>query len=36
LSKNCNHFCDEFCERLAVPKLPGKLNWTMMLLLCAC
>lgn len=24
LSKNCNHFCDEFCERLEVPKLPGK------------
>ncbi|KAL6526971.1 hypothetical protein OROGR_016061 [Orobanche gracilis] len=23
LSKNCNHFCDEFCERLGVPKLPG-------------
>ncbi|KAL3616743.1 hypothetical protein CASFOL_039137 [Castilleja foliolosa] len=22
LSKNCNHFCDEFCERLGVPKLP--------------
>ncbi|KAH1233502.1 DeSI-like protein [Glycine max] len=26
LSKNCNHFCDEFCERLGVPKLPGKHN----------
>ncbi|GAU24623.1 hypothetical protein TSUD_289860 [Trifolium subterraneum] len=26
LSKNCNHFCDEFCERLAVPKLPGWVN----------
>lgn len=24
LSKNCNHFCDELCERLGVPKLPGK------------
>lgn len=23
LSKNCNHFCDEFCERLGVQKLPG-------------
>ncbi|KAJ7000281.1 LOW QUALITY PROTEIN: desumoylating isopeptidase 1 [Populus alba x Populus x berolinensis] len=22
LAKNCNHFCDEFCERLGVPKLP--------------
>ncbi|KAL3651889.1 hypothetical protein CASFOL_004891 [Castilleja foliolosa] len=22
LSKNCNHFYDEFCERLGVPKLP--------------
>ncbi|CAA3013771.1 Hypothetical predicted protein [Olea europaea subsp. europaea] len=26
LSKNCNHFCDEFCERLGVPKLPGNCN----------
>ncbi|XP_004513185.1 uncharacterized protein [Cicer arietinum] len=26
LSKNCNHFCDEFCERLDVPKLPGWVN----------
>lgn len=26
LSKNCNHFCDEFCERLGVPKLPGNLS----------
>ncbi|GFQ06393.1 desumoylating isopeptidase 2 [Phtheirospermum japonicum] len=26
LSKNCNHFCDEFCERLCVPKLPGNLQ----------
>lgn len=24
LSKNCNHFCDEFCQRLGVPRLPGK------------
>lgn len=24
LSRNCNHFCDVLCERLAVPKLPGK------------
>lgn len=23
LAKNCNHFCDEFCEKLGVPKLPG-------------
>lgn len=23
LSRNCNHFCDAFCERLDVPKLPG-------------
>ncbi|KAG6510648.1 hypothetical protein ZIOFF_028676 [Zingiber officinale] len=22
LAKNCNHFCDTFCERLGVPKLP--------------
>lgn len=26
LSKNCNHFCDEFSERLGVPKLPGWVN----------
>lgn len=23
LGRNCNHFCDEFCDRLGVPKLPG-------------
>jgi hypothetical protein len=23
-SKNCNHFCDEVCLRLGVPKPPGK------------
>ncbi|XVF09932.1 hypothetical protein REPUB_Repub07fG0139800 [Reevesia pubescens] len=26
LSKNCNHFCDELCERLGVHKLPGWVN----------
>ncbi|KAL8139775.1 hypothetical protein V2J09_005796, partial [Rumex salicifolius] len=26
LAKNCNHFCDEFCELLGVPKLPGWVN----------
>ncbi|KAI9084140.1 hypothetical protein K1719_033811 [Acacia pycnantha] len=26
LSKNCNHFCDEFSERLGVPKIPGWVN----------
>ncbi|KAL9255355.1 DeSI-like protein [Drosera capensis] len=26
LSKNCNHFCDEFCDKLGVPKLPGWVN----------
>ncbi|KAL8192693.1 hypothetical protein R6Q57_027180 [Mikania cordata] len=26
LSKNCNHFCNEFCEHLGVPKLPGWVN----------
>ncbi|KAK1303461.1 hypothetical protein QJS10_CPB11g00794 [Acorus calamus] len=26
LSKNCNHFCDLFCERLEVPKLPAWVN----------
>ncbi|KAL0371741.1 UNVERIFIED_CONTAM: hypothetical protein Scaly_0855700 [Sesamum calycinum] len=26
LAKNCNHFCDEFCGRLGVQKLPGWVN----------
>ncbi|KAL5567686.1 hypothetical protein UlMin_024261, partial [Ulmus minor] len=26
LSENCTHFCDEFCDRLAVPKLLGWVN----------
>ncbi|KAL8544083.1 hypothetical protein ACS0TY_004572 [Phlomoides rotata] len=26
LAKNCNHFCDELCERLGVAKLPGWVN----------
>ncbi|GFQ05840.1 desi-like protein at4g17486 [Phtheirospermum japonicum] len=26
LAKNCNHFCDEFCEKLGVSKLPGWVN----------
>jgi hypothetical protein len=26
LSRNCNHFCNEFCDKLDVPKLPGSLN----------
>ncbi|GMI76481.1 hypothetical protein like AT4G25660 [Hibiscus trionum] len=26
LSRNCNHFCDELCERLGVQKLPGWVN----------
>ncbi|WOL09983.1 deSI-like protein [Canna indica] len=26
LSKNCNHFCDAFCEMLGVPKIPGWVN----------
>lgn len=26
LGRNCNHFCDEFCDRLGVPKLPGWVN----------
>ncbi|GAB4826322.1 hypothetical protein Ancab_009187 [Ancistrocladus abbreviatus] len=26
LSRNCNHFCDEFCRRLGVPQLPGWVN----------
>eukprot|EP00250_Pteridium_aquilinum_P017572 c23690_g3_i1 orf=254-1024(+) len=26
LSRNCNHFCDAFCERLGVQKLPAWVN----------
>ncbi|KNA22211.1 hypothetical protein SOVF_036100 [Spinacia oleracea] len=26
LARNCNHFCDELCERFGVPKLPGWVN----------
>lgn len=26
LSRNCNHFCDVFCERLGVQKLPAWVN----------
>ncbi|KAI4983650.1 hypothetical protein ZWY2020_025516 [Hordeum vulgare] len=26
LSRNCNHFCTEFCDKLGVPKLPAKDN----------
>eukprot|EP00252_Welwitschia_mirabilis_P022403 TRINITY_DN6052_c0_g1_i2.p1 TRINITY_DN6052_c0_g1~~TRINITY_DN6052_c0_g1_i2.p1 ORF type:complete len:246 (-),score=53.46 TRINITY_DN6052_c0_g1_i2:70-807(-) len=26
LAKNCNHFCDDFCERLGVQKLPAWVN----------
>lgn len=26
LARNCNHFCDQLCERLGVPKLPGWVN----------
>ncbi|XP_038877442.1 deSI-like protein At4g17486 [Benincasa hispida] len=26
LSRNCNHFCDQFCEMLNVTKLPGWVN----------
>ncbi|CAN6192144.1 unnamed protein product [Urochloa humidicola] len=26
LSRNCNHFCNTFCEKLEVPKLPGWVN----------
>lgn len=26
LSRNCNHFCDAFCESLGVPKLPAWVN----------
>ncbi|XP_020517129.1 desumoylating isopeptidase 2 isoform X2 [Amborella trichopoda] len=26
LSRNCNHFCDQLCERLGVPKLPAWVN----------
>lgn len=27
LAKNCNHFCDELCEKLDVPKLPGIIHF---------
>eukprot|EP00250_Pteridium_aquilinum_P005583 c15655_g1_i1 orf=38-769(-) len=26
LSRNCNHFCDEFCERLGVQRFPAWVN----------
>ncbi|ONK59026.1 uncharacterized protein A4U43_C08F2210 [Asparagus officinalis] len=26
LSRNCNHFCDDFCEKLGVQKLPAWVN----------
>jgi len=26
LAKNCNHFCDSFCEKLGVQKLPAWVN----------
>ncbi|XP_006655688.2 uncharacterized protein LOC102722125 [Oryza brachyantha] len=26
LSRNCNHFCNAFCEKLEVPKLPAWVN----------
>uniref|UniRef100_A0A0E0A3Y4 PPPDE domain-containing protein n=1 Tax=Oryza glumipatula TaxID=40148 RepID=A0A0E0A3Y4_9ORYZ len=26
LSRNCNHFCNTFCEKLDVPKLPAWVN----------
>ncbi|XP_039135175.1 deubiquitinase DESI2-like [Dioscorea cayenensis subsp. rotundata] len=26
LSRNCNHFCDTFCDRLGTPKLPAWVN----------
>lgn len=34
LAKNCNHFCDEFCEKLGVQKLPGKVQLGLHFLLC--
>jgi hypothetical protein len=27
LSRNCNHFCNTFCEKLEVPKLPGSYDF---------
>jgi len=27
LSRNCNHFCDVFCEKLGVSKIPGDMNF---------
>lgn len=37
LSRNCNHFCDAFCERLGVRRLPGdwqefEISWMLALL----
>ncbi|EFJ28768.1 hypothetical protein SELMODRAFT_16111, partial [Selaginella moellendorffii] len=26
LARNCNHFCDELCVRLSVPKIPAWVN----------
>lgn len=34
LSKNCNHFCDEFCEKLGVSKLPGNVHLSLSLSQC--
>ncbi|KAL6006749.1 hypothetical protein ACLOJK_032243 [Asimina triloba] len=36
LARNCNHFCNEFCERLGVPKLPdSKGNLSDLKIFCA-
>lgn len=34
LSRNCNHFCDELCEKLGVPKLPGMTSFEPYLYYC--
>lgn len=34
LSRNCNHFCDDFCEKLGVQKLPGDVVFFKLLVLC--
>lgn len=31
LARNCNHFCDEFCERLGVQKPPGLASFLLFL-----
>lgn len=36
LSRNCNHFCDVLCDRLGVPKLPGKAHYLVIRVMYMC